>query len=72
MKLNDFQKVVRKFVDGDMFFDDINQVWEGWGAPEYITKEDWDLIMQQANNTTGRKVKKQMTFGGDLPKDKRY
>ena len=47
-----------------MFFEDIEEIWEYWGKPQYLTEDDFSELVLKHNHNAGRQnVNRQMTFG---------
>lgn len=46
MRLNDFEDVIRKLTGVDVYFEDLETIWNFWGEPEYLTEEDFDNVLK--------------------------
>lgn len=46
MRLSDFEEVIRKLVEVEVYYSDLQPIWIHWGQPEYLTEEDFDNILQ--------------------------
>jgi hypothetical protein len=46
MRLSDFEEVIRRLVEVDLYFEDLETIWQYWGEQEYFTEEDFDKLLQ--------------------------
>lgn len=37
MRLTDYENFIRDLVKTDVYFDDLDDTWKYWGAPEYLS-----------------------------------
>lgn len=71
MRLSDFEEVFRKLVDVEVYFQDLEAVWNHWGQQEYFTLEDFDGLLGTREYRKGQdKDKEKERERGKEPTDR--
>lgn len=46
MRLSDFEEVINKLTEVEVYSEDLESIWNYWGEQEYFTEEDFDNLLQ--------------------------
>lgn len=52
MKFKDFESSIKELLETEIYFADLEEIWDYWEQPEYLILADFDRILK---NNRGRR-----------------